>query len=113
MHELTLAKGIIQIVESEAKKHGFTKVLEISLCIGEYSGIVPDCLREFFPLAAEGTPAQGAALRIESVPAAFQCLDCGYEGPVDRKEACCPRCKSSAIKLTAGREFYVANLKVE
>ncbi len=113
MHELTLANGIIQIVDSEAKKHGFTRVLEISLKIGEYSGIVPRCLLEFFPIAAKDTAAEGAALVIEQIPAAFRCLDCGYEGAVDRKSACCPDCGSSAVRLIAGREFYVENLKVE
>jgi Zn finger protein HypA/HybF involved in hydrogenase expression len=32
---------------------------------------------------------------------------------VDRKEACCPKCKSQAIRMTAGREFYVESLNVE
>ena len=113
MHELAIAQGIIEIVNSEAKKRGFKRVLEISLKMGEYSGMVPDCLREFFPYAAAGSPAEGAELRIEAVPARFQCLDCGYEGAADRKDACCPSCRSMAIRMTAGREFYVENLKVE
>ena len=41
MHELSLARGILGIVEAEQKKSGFTRVLEISLKVGEYSGIVP------------------------------------------------------------------------
>ena len=52
MHELSLARGILGIVEAEQKKSGFTRVLEISLKVGEYSGIVPRCLEEFFPIAA-------------------------------------------------------------
>ena len=42
-------------------------MLEIKLSIGEYSGIIPDCLREFFPYAAAGTPADGAELSVETV----------------------------------------------
>ena len=84
MHELSLANGIIGIVKAEAEKSGFQRVLEISLKVGEYSGIVPRCLEEFFPVAAEGTPAQGAALRIDE-----------------------------HIRMIAGREFYVENLVVE
>ena len=113
MHELAIAQGIIEIVNSEAKKRGFKQVLEISLKMGEYSGMVPDCLREFFPYAAAGSPAEGAELCIETVPARFRCLDCGYEGEADRKDACCPSCRSMAIRMTAGREFSVENLKVE
>ena len=55
MHELAITKGIIDIVNSEAEKSGFKNVLEITLRVGEYSGIVPECLREFFPIAAAGS----------------------------------------------------------
>ena len=113
MHELAIAQGIIQIVDSEAKKNGFSRVLEIKLKLGEFSGILPDCLLEFFPVAAAGSPAESAKLCIETVPARFQCLQCGHEGEADRKNACCPACRSTAIKMTAGRELYVENLKVE
>ena len=113
MHELAIAQGIIEIVNAEAKKGGFQRVLEIRLKIGEFSGIIPECLLEFFPVASAASPAEGAALRIDTVPARFQCLDCGYEGDADRKNACCPKCRSTAIKMTAGRELYVENLKVE
>lgn len=113
MHELAITKGVIDIVNDEARKKGFTRVLEIGLRVGEFSGIVPQCLVEFFPIAAAGSPAEGAALDIQTIPAAFKCLDCGYEGAADRKNACCPQCGSTALKMTAGREFYVENLKVE
>ena len=98
---------------SEARDKGFTRVIEIRLRMGEYSGLVPECIREFFPIAAAGSPAEGAALDIRVIPAAFKCLDCGYEGAADRKNACCPRCRSTAVRMTAGREFYVDELKVE
>lgn len=113
MHELALTKGIIDIVNCEAEKSGFKNVLEITLRVGEYSGIVPQCLREFFPIAAAGSVAEGAELVIEPVKARFRCLECGHEGEADRKSACCPECRSTAIKMTSGREFFVESLKVE
>jgi hydrogenase nickel incorporation protein HypA/HybF len=113
MHELALTEGIIAIVEQEARKNGFERVLEITLKVGEFSGVVPDCLREFFPIASRGTAAEGAALRIEPVPAAFRCEGCGFEGPLPRHTACCPACGGEEIRMIAGREFFVENLKVE
>ncbi|MGI5976897.1 MAG: hydrogenase maturation nickel metallochaperone HypA [Candidatus Limivicinus sp.] len=113
MHELAIAEGIIDIVNSEAREKGFTKVLEIRLSIGEYSGIVMECIKEFFPIAAAGSPAEHAKFEVQVVKARFRCLDCGYEGEVDRHEACCPLCKSCALKMISGREFYVDSLKVE
>ena len=113
MHELAITKGIIDIVESEQKKNSFERVLEISLSVGEFSGIIPQCIREFFPIAAAGTAAEHAELIIDTIEATFQCFDCGYEGEVDRKAACCPKCQSQAIRMTRGREFFVEQIKVE
>ena len=113
MHELALTEGIIAIVEQEGKKNGFTRVLEISLKVGELSGVIPECLLEFFPIASKGTLAEGAKLVLERVPAAFSCPDCGFEGPLPRHSAVCPDCGSERIRLIIGREFFVENLKVE
>lgn len=113
MHELAVAKSIIEIVNSEAKKQGFTRVLEIRLSVGEYSGVVPECLREFFPYAAKGSPAEGAKIIMQTPESEFECLDCGYRGAVERRRACCPQCESTALRMTRGREFFVDSLKVE
>ena len=113
MHELAITESLIGIIDSEARDKGFKRVLAISLRVGEYSGLVPECIREFFPIAAKDGPARGAELVIETVPAAFKCLDCGFEGQVDRRSARCPDCGGQALKMTAGREFYVESLTVE
>ena len=113
MHELALTEGILKIVASEQKKNGFERVLEIGLSIGEYSGVIPACIEEYFPLVSRGTAAEGAKLRMEMIPAAFACTDCGWSGPMPKHTASCPNCGSTAIRMTGGREFFVSNLTVE
>ena len=113
MHELAITKSIVDLVEGEAKTQGFKKALEIRLRLGEFSGIVPEYIKDFFPLVSEGTASAGAELIFETNPAKFLCLDCGFEGGADRKNACCASCGSTALKMTAGREFFVDSLKVE
>jgi len=113
MHELSITRGVIEIVSSEAQKQHFQRVLEIKLRVGEYSGLIPECIREFFPIAAKGSIAENAELVIEPIRAEFECMDCGYKGAVDRKDAACPLCGSEAIHMTSGREFFVESLKVE
>ncbi len=112
MHELALTEGILKVVSSEQKKGAFTRVLEIELGIGEFSGVIPSCIEEFFPLAAKDTAAEGAKLVMETIPASFTCSDCGYRGAIDRHAARCPDCGSTAIRMTAGREFFIKNLVV-
>ena len=113
MHELALTEGILDIISSEAKKQNFRKVEEIRLMVGEYSGVIPECIQEFFPIASKGTAAEGAELVFELVPAQFQCLECGYLGKLRKQGYCCMECGSTATKMIKGREFYVDSLKVE
>ena len=113
MHELALTRSLIDLVQREAEKQGFQRTLEIRLKRGEYSGIVPEYILELFPCASIGTAAEGAALLFETVPARFTCRACGCGGPVDRREACCPACGSTDLRMTGGTEFFVESLKVE
>ena len=113
MHELALTEGVINLIESQREQDGFDRVLQICLRVGEYSGVIPECISEFFPIAAKGSCAEGAEIVVESVKASFECLDCGYAGEIDRRLARCPVCGGEALKMTAGREFYVDSLKVE
>ena len=113
MHELSLTEGILTIVNSEQKKNAFSRVLEIDLRVGEYSGVIPACIEEYFPLVSKGTAAEGAKLVMATVPAEFKCSDCGYQGVIPPHTASCPQCGGKEIRMTAGREFYVENLIVE
>ena len=113
MHELGLTQSLIDLVEREAEKQGFRKTLEIRMKLGEYSGVVPGYILDLFPEASRGTAAEGAKLLFEQIPGRFLCAGCGYEGAVDRREAKCPQCGGTALRMTGGREFFVDSLKVE
>ena len=113
MHELALTRSLIDLVQTESRKQGFQRALEIRLKVGEYSGVVPDYILDLFPEASKGTAAEGAKLLFEQIPGRFRCAGCGYEGAVDRREAKCPQCGGTALKMTGGREFFVDSLKVE
>ena len=111
MHELAIAQNVIAIIGAEAKKSGFTKVVSIKLAVGEVCGVVPQCLDELFPIASEGTVAEGAKLDCYGIPIAVRCSECSFEGRPER--GACPRCGSESIKLISGREFFVDSIEVE
>ena len=113
MHELAITEGIIEAAVPEAKKHGAEKILEIRMRIGELSGVIPECISEYFDIASKGTIAEGAALTFETIPASITCRDCSYSGAIRKGSYVCPKCGSSAFSLTGGREYYVESLKVE
>ena len=111
MHELAVMQGVVRVCEQEAAKEGFGRVESITLSVGAVSGVVPECLAEFFPIAAKGTVAEGARLETRVIPAAIECPDCGYSG--EARGAQCPRCGGAGFRLTQGREFYIDSIEVE
>ena len=111
MHELSIMRSIVDVCEREAREKGFRRVENISLAVGAVSGIVPECMFEFFPLAAAGTVAEGAKRTTRVILAALECPDCGYSGKIHGGE--CPGCGGWGFRLVHGREFYIDSIEVE
>lgn len=113
MHELSIIEGIIKIAENEVKKYEVNRIVQIRLKVGIMSGIIPSLMQEYFGIASKGTVAEGAVLRIETVPLKIKCLSCGYENITDNIKIKCPICESTYLKILSGRELYVDSLEVE
>lgn len=96
-----------------AKKAGAGKILEIRLKIGELSGVLPECINEYFAVISKGTIAEGAIIKVEKVPISIACSSCGFEGPVERRKVRCPACDGEDFKITGGREYFVDSIEVE
>ena len=111
MHELSIMRSVVDVCEREAQKHGFERVERISLAVGAVSGIVPEYMFEFFPLASAGTVAEGAKLATRVIPAEIECPECGYSG--EAAGADCPCCGGTGFRLVHGREFYIDSIEVE
>jgi len=113
MHELAITEGIMEAAVPEAEKQGAKKILEIRLKIGELSGVLPECIQEYFSIVSEGTIAEGAVLKVEKIPITIRCRSCGKESVLDRRKIRCPHCEASDIEIIGGREYYVDSLEVE
>lgn len=113
MHELAITEGILEAAVPAAEKAGAKKILEIRLKIGELSGVLPECIREYLTIAAKGTIAEGALLITERIPVRIRCRSCGKDSEIARGTFSCPVCGSGSISITAGREYYLDSLKVE
>jgi hydrogenase nickel incorporation protein HypA/HybF len=105
MHEISLTRSLIGIVEEYACREGFRKVNTLKLSFGRLSCLDPGALEFTFAIQAEGTIAGGARLEFDIRPALVACGSCGEEsvctGPF---EALCPRCGSEDVLLTGGTE---------
>lgn len=107
-----MTQSILDIAVSEAEKHKAPRVLAITIKLGEFSGVVPQLIQEYFNLISKGTVADSAKLIIEKVPVRIRCEACGKENVIDRAKVKCPDCGSIDIQMRSGREFYVESLEV-
>ena len=113
MHELAVAQSILDIVEEKAASANASRIARINLVLGEWSGMVDDCMQFYFDFLGKGTLADGALLSFRRIPARFLCRSCRAEFEADQDNWDCPKCGSLGGELTAGREFYVESIEVE
>ena len=112
MHELSIALALVEQMEKTAREHHACSVPSVTVMVGAMSGVDPEALRGAFPLAAEGTAAEGADLRITEVEAAVRCRSCGAESKPDLPFLRCGACGSEAVDVAAGRELYIQSMDV-
>ena len=110
MHELSIAESIVRIAAAYA---GDRRICKVELKIGHLRQVVPSALELAFELVAQGTPAEGAELEIEEVPAAGVCRRCGTESRVDGFPLRCSRCGELELELIRGEELLVDALELE
>ena len=113
MHELSLAEGILQIVEDAAAKQGFKRVTEVRLEIGALSGVEIEALSFCLDMVLKNSIAEGARLELEKIPGSGFCLECGETVPVNARYDACPKCGSYQVQATGGTEMRVKDLLVE
>ncbi len=113
MHELAITQSILDIAKKAAQEHGAKKVQSVRIMLGEYSGVVPQCIQYYFDVISKDTVAEGAVLDIRRLPVVIHCNTCGKESEIERLHVSCPLCGSTDLKLIQGREFYIESMEVE
>lgn len=113
MHEMAMSESLVEIVEEEGRKHGFTKVRTIRIELGALGHVEPEALRFCFDAVTRGTIAEGAHLDIVTVAGAGLCLDCGQTVPLTERFGACPACGTYHVQMTAGDDLRIKELEVD
>lgn len=113
MHEMSLAEGVLQIVEDAARSQGFARVKTVWLEIGQLAAVEPEAMRFCFDAVMHGSIADGARLEIVSMPGQGWCMKCAMTVPVAEQFDACPHCGSYQVQATGGTEMRVKELEVE
>jgi hydrogenase nickel incorporation protein HypA/HybF len=113
MHEMALAESLIQLVEEEGRKQGFTRVRVVRLEVGAFGAVEPEALRFCFDAVTRGSIAEDAALDIVALPGAGWCLDCARTVAIAERFGACPECGGFHVQMSAGEELRLKELEVE
>lgn len=114
MHELTIAREILRIVETCVEPASLQRVTSINLTLGTLTGVQVDCLEFALKALTDGTPMEGVSFRIEHVEPLFRCKECAEEFQSERWfDSACPKCGSFRCDLLKGNELSVASVDLE
>lgn len=113
MHEMSLCESIMQIIEDEAQRQGFERVIRVRLEIGRLSGVEIEAMRFGFDAVTRDSLADGAALEIIELPGTAWCLPCGCEVEVRQRFDACPQCGSYQLQVVSGDQMQIKDLEVE
>lgn len=113
MHEMSLAEGVLQIIEDAARSQDFAKVKSVVLEIGQIAAIEIEAMRFCFDAVMRGSIADGAILEIVSLPGTGWCMQCAITVPIVEQYAACPECGSYQVQPVTGTEMRVKELEVE
>lgn len=114
MHELSIVESIVDSVTESLARYPGARVLEVRLRVGALAAVVEDSLQFCFRIATEGTPLEGARLKVKTLPVVMYCARCAAEVELEGVQSFrCPRCAELVGDLRQGRELEIEAIEIE
>lgn len=113
MHEMSIAEGVVQVLEDQAEVQGYGRVKHVWLEIGPLAAVEKEALMFCFEAVTANTLAQGAALDIIDLPGEAWCLGCNSTVEITERFDSCSKCGSYQLQVTRGDELRIKELEVE
>ncbi len=113
MHEMSLAEGVLQILQDQARTEKFACVKTVWLEIGQLSHVDPDAIKFCFDAVTRGTLADAAKLEIIRTPGKSWCHDCMKPVAVSSLIDACPDCGGYKLQVTEGDDMRVREVEVD
>lgn len=113
MHELSLCRALINLLQQQAEISHFSRVTQLWLEVGPLTYVVPEALLFAFEAASRGTLAQDARVHIIESPGRAFCRACGTEAEMSQWYQACPHCGEFQLCPVSGSELKIRELEVE
>lgn len=111
MHELSVCIALLEQVERVAQERASAEVAQIVIKLGPLSGIEPQLLRRSYPIAAKGTVAENADLRIDTTEVVVQCTQCNCQSVAAPNRLLCGECGDFRTRIVSGDEMILQSVE--
>lgn len=112
MHELSIARSIVELAEDQARKHHAAVVEELELEVGALAGVEVETLDFALESAVRGTMLEQARIVRLAVSGEGYCEECEAVFPMDALLTPCPGCGSWWIEIRRGKELRIKSIVV-
>jgi hydrogenase nickel incorporation protein HypA/HybF len=112
MHEVSLAGGILRLVEQTRLSDPFERVTHLHLQAGALSCVDLSALRFALEAISPGTCLEHAVFDIEEQTARAWCMSCAQSVAIRTRLDNCPHCGSAQLQATGGTELKVLDMRV-
>ena len=112
MHEMSIARSILDIVQEEVARNEVEHLAVINIAVGKLSAVVPQQLAFCFSMITVDTNLAGATLNIREVPLGYVCGACREEFASEEMSLVCPVCGEKNPHLATGKELTIESIEV-
>ena len=113
MHEMSYVVRLVDQALDIMDKEQAGKVTRLFVSVGEMTGVLPEYLYKYYPVAVKGTELEGTELVVKTVEAQVECAGCGsIYRPTRENKYLCPVCGDGHGRVTAGRDVMLERVEV-
>lgn len=113
MHELSLCRAILDIINEHIAGKQCKRVKKITIEIGQLAAVNESALRFGFEAITKGTVAEQADLDIITLQGEAICELCQKKVTLQHYYDPCKTCGHFSLKITQGEEMRVKSLEIE
>ena len=113
MHELSLAGGILRVLEQTRERDPFERITQLRLEVGVLAGVEIESLRFALSSIAANSILAGASIEIDQPLGIAWCLPCSQSVTITSRLDACPHCGAYQLQPTGGTEMRVVDMQVE
>ena len=112
MHEMMVAKSLIEIISGEAAKQN-AKPVGAKISCGTLNPVNDEALRFAFEAIGKDTPCEDMKIEIEHKPIGAKCKNCGEVFNVEFSHPACPACGGESFELLPDAPLLLEEIDFE